>query len=286
MTSRPLGPQLPDGDPLSRVGRSQPPALPGPKPPERVDLAERRRTNRENSERREQALAAGQRRSKRGGKAGYLEALGSTPGRPLLPDAEFPRRWSPELADAIDGLRAVESQARIAAQRWDASLPGNPDFTAAVEAERESALRQLDRGEDHIEPGPLHVLLTEGEMALYLEAIHAEARAVWADRQVRDLGAKLEPVFDGQADEIRDRMRDLLTRARDHRDRRSYDAFTDLAPDWSDVVSLFKWSRSVDRPFKRRHRKFPAELGMLEFEAAVAVGEYRPEVPIEGTRVG
>jgi hypothetical protein len=260
--------------------------LPGPKPPERVDLGQRHREKQENREKRDQALAAVQRRSKRGGKAGYLEALSSTPGRPLLPEAELARRWSPELAEAIVGSRAVESQARIAAQRWEASLPGNRDFTAAVAAERESALGQLDRGEDHIEPGPLHVLLTEGATALYLEAIHAEVRAVRADRQVRDVGAKLEPVFDGQADEIRDRMRDLLTRARDHRDRRSYDAFTDLTPDWSDVVSLFKWSRSVDRPFKRRYRKFPAELGMLEYEAAVAVGEYRPEVPIEGTRVG
>ena len=150
-------------------------------------------------------------------------------------------------------------------------------MTVAIEAERGQVRSGRDNG-----ISPLYGHMTETVPRLFVDAVRAQARYEIADQKVRAHGSTLTGHLDKVSDQLADEVQQLLERARDRKDSRTYVATTDLAAEWTRASALYEWSLDTTRPFRRRRpNSVPAQLGYLEWEAATATGGTSTLVPIE-----
>jgi excisionase family DNA binding protein len=96
----------------------------------------------------------------------------------------------------------------------------------------------------------------------------------------------LRDTLEEQADQVRDRIADLLVRARDHNDRGCYVDAERLRPTWGLLSGLHAWAVDPAKPYRQRSGdRWPAELAVLEYEAGTATGQARELVPDPDDRV-
>lgn len=203
----------------------------------------------------------------------YLDACTTRPDRLReLPPADAFRDHDAKLAGLLETAEAAHAAARRAATGYVSSLPGGADFTATLRGVDEDAIVQQ---------------LTYRPARAFARAYVAQQRAQEADAAVRVYARdakELRARLDRAADQIRDQIVGLWTRARDTGNVRALEDGTELCDTWRALARLYTWVVDPDVAYRRpdQERTLPAELQLLHWEAAGAVtGQPEPVVPLE-----
>lgn len=218
--------------------------------------------------------------------AKHLDHFTHLAPRPLLPPDNLVREHDPQLADLIHAVADADRVAASAADSWQDRQPGSRGFGAVVAETREWARHLIASGKTPaVEQAPIYHHLVAGQAEAYTGAVVAEARAADAyERMLRHArnANDLKDHLDKSCDVLRDDQAELYRKAEVDGDE---DAFRDakkLGIQWLEQSALYEWMVDPTKAYRTRQPgAFPQDIAHLEHRAAVAIGEYRAEVPRE-----